>query len=169
VLPPTIGRFKFSCATLPVGALVTPPIQPPLSGLAASALPPRRGRCHAGLVFFWGSAYLDHMLSTFDFCLPTDTRSPSLDDALASQPVSMETKMRRRVLTVLGVLLMAILTIQTATAAARNARKSVRAPVPVIQQLRERQGLYAPAGVPSRSCDRFWCYEDGAPVSPSHK
>jgi uncharacterized membrane protein YjgN (DUF898 family) len=76
-------------------------------------------------------------------------------------------KMRRRVLTVLGVLLIATLTIQTATAAARNARKSVRAAVPVTQQPRE--GLSAPAAVHSRSCDRFWCYEDGAPVSASRK
>jgi hypothetical protein len=45
-------------------------------------------------------------------------------------------------LTVLGVLLIATLTIQTATAAARNARKSVRAAVPVTQQPRE--GLSAP-------------------------
>jgi len=71
--------------------------------------------------------------------------------------------MRRRVLTVLGVLLIATLTTQTATAAARNARKSARAPVPVAQQPRE------PAAVHSRSCDRFWCYEDGAPVSASRK
>jgi hypothetical protein len=69
--------------------------------------------------------------------------------------------MRKRVLTVLGVLLIAAaLTIQTATAAARNARKAARAPVPVTQQLRERHGLSAPAAVHNRSCDRFWCYED---------
>jgi ATP-dependent DNA ligase len=30
------------------------------------------------LVFFWGSAYLDYMPSTFDFCLPT--RSTSVPD-----------------------------------------------------------------------------------------
>ena len=69
--------------------------------------------------------------------------------------------MRKNVLTVLGVLLIAAaLTIQMATAAARNARKAARAPVPVTQQLRERHGLSAPAAVHNRSCDRFWCYED---------
>jgi ATP-dependent DNA ligase len=31
---------------------------------------------HGELVFFWGSAYLFHMPSTFDFCFPT--RSTSL-------------------------------------------------------------------------------------------
>jgi hypothetical protein len=71
----------------------------------------------------------------------------------------METKMRRRVLTVLGVLLVATLTVQTATAAARNARKSARVPVPVTQQLRERDGFSPSAAVHSRSCHRFWCYE----------
>jgi hypothetical protein len=78
-------------------------------------------------------------------------------------------KMRRRIWTVPGVLLIAILTIQTATAAARHARKSARAPVPVTQELRESHGLSVPAAVQVRSCDRFWCYEDGAPVSASRK
>jgi len=64
-------------------------------------------------------------------------------------------------LTVLGVLLIATLTIQTATAAGRNARKSARASVPATQQLS--------ATAAARSCDRFWCYEDGAPVPPSRK
>jgi hypothetical protein len=77
--------------------------------------------------------------------------------------------MRKRVLIVLGVLLIAASTIQMATAAARNARKAARAPVPVTQQLRESHRLSAPAAIHARSCDRFWCYEDGAPVSPSSK
>ena len=47
--------------------------------------------------------------------------------------------MRERILTVLGVLLIAALTIQTATAAARNVRKAARGAVPVTQQLRERR------------------------------
>jgi hypothetical protein len=68
--------------------------------------------------------------------------------------------MRKRVLTVLGVLLIAALTIQMATAAARHARKAARAPVPVTQQLRERHELSAPAVIHNRSCDRLWCYED---------
>jgi hypothetical protein len=70
-------------------------------------------------------------------------------------------------ITVLGGLLIATLTIQTATAAARNARKSARALVQVTQQLRERDGFSASTA--SRSCDRFWCYEDGVPVSAPRK
>ena len=77
--------------------------------------------------------------------------------------------MRKRILTVLGVLLIAALTIQTAAAAARNARKAARGSVPVTQQLRERHESSAPAAIQNRSCDRFWCYEDGAPVSVSRK
>ena len=76
---------------------------------------------------------------------------------------------RPQKITVLGVLLIATLTIQTATAAARNARKSARAPVPVTQQIRERDGFFAPAAVQSRTCDRLWCYEDGTAVSASRK
>jgi len=72
----------------------------------------------------------------------------------------METKMRKTVLTVLGVLLIAALTMQMATAAARNSRKAARAAAPVTQQLRERHGVSAPAAIHTRSCDRFWCYED---------
>jgi hypothetical protein len=71
----------------------------------------------------------------------------------------METKMRKNVLTVLGVLLIAALTIQMATAAARHARKAARAPVPVTQQLRERHPSTPPA-IHNRSCDIIWCYED---------
>jgi hypothetical protein len=54
---------------------------------------------------------------------------------------------RPQKITVLGVLLIATLTIQTATAAARNARKSARALVQVTQQLRERDGFSASAAV----------------------
>jgi hypothetical protein len=68
--------------------------------------------------------------------------------------------MRKTVLTVLGVLLIAALTIQMAAAAARRARKAARAPVPVTQQLRERHRLSTPAAIHNRSCDIIWCYED---------
>jgi hypothetical protein len=78
-------------------------------------------------------------------------------------------KMRKRVLIILGVLLIAASTIQMATAAARNARKAARVPAPVTQQPRDRHALSAPAAIQARSCDRFWCYEDGAPVSASRK
>jgi hypothetical protein len=79
----------------------------------------------------------------------------------------METKMRKRVLSIFGVLVIAVLTIQMATAAPRSARKAVR-PAPVTHQGRDAFGS-APAAVESRSCDRFWCYDDGAPVSPAGK
>jgi hypothetical protein len=68
--------------------------------------------------------------------------------------------MRKRVLTVVGVLLIATLTIQTATAAARHARKATRAPVPLTQQVRDSHALSATAPVHTRSCDIFACYED---------
>ena len=68
--------------------------------------------------------------------------------------------MRKRVLTVLGVLFIATLTIQTATAAARHARKAARAPVATTQQLRDSHAQAAPAPVHSRSCDIFACYDD---------
>jgi hypothetical protein len=68
--------------------------------------------------------------------------------------------MRKRVLTVLGVLLIATLTIQTGTAAARHARKATRAPVPLTQQVRDSHALSATAPVHTRSCDIFACYED---------
>jgi hypothetical protein len=92
----------------------------------------------------------------------------------------METRIGKRVLTGIGGLLIAALTIQTATAAAHNARKAARAPVPVAQQLRDafgsvdwtstaqsdysnynkRHGLSAPAADDNKSCDRLWCYEN---------
>jgi len=88
--------------------------------------------------------------------------------------------MQKRVLTVIGVLLSAALAIQTATAAARGARKSARAPDPVTQQQRGafgsvdwpstarsghsyysgRHGLSAPAAGDNKSCDIIWCYEN---------
>jgi hypothetical protein len=69
--------------------------------------------------------------------------------------------MRKRVLIVLGVLLIAASTIQMATAAARHAQKATRAHVPVTQQqLRERHGPPAPAATHTRGCDIFACYED---------
>jgi hypothetical protein len=68
--------------------------------------------------------------------------------------------MLKRVLTALGVLLIAASTIQVATAAARHARKAARAPIPLTQQVRDSHALSAPAPVHSRSCDIFACYED---------
>jgi predicted homoserine dehydrogenase-like protein len=76
---------------------------------------------------------------------------------------SMETKMRTRILTIAGMLLVAVSTMETA--AARNLRKVTRAPHSAAQQLRdgtglrpEDQGMSAPTAVDNRSCDIFWCY-----------
>jgi hypothetical protein len=74
---------------------------------------------------------------------------------------SMEAKMRKRVLTVLGVLLIAASTMQMATAAVRNARKAARVHVSVNQQLRDTpHKLSAPAAIDNKSCDTTWCYEN---------
>ena len=67
--------------------------------------------------------------------------------------------MRKRVLSILSVLTIAALTIQMATAAPRSPRKAVRAPAPVNHQFRDAFGSAANA-VGSKSCDRFWCYEN---------
>ena len=67
--------------------------------------------------------------------------------------------MRKRVLSIFGVLVTAVLTIQMATAAPRSARKAARAQAPVTHQVRDAFGS-APAAVHSRSCDIFACYED---------
>ena len=74
----------------------------------------------------------------------------------------METKMRTRVLTVLGVFLVAASMSQIEMAAARGIRT---APHAATQQLRdgvpsrpEHHGMSAPAAVDNRSCDIFWCY-----------
>jgi hypothetical protein len=68
--------------------------------------------------------------------------------------------MRKRVLTVLGVLLIAALTIPTATAA-RHSRKPARAPVRATQQPRDvNHGPSAPAATGNKSCDIIWCYQD---------
>ena len=88
--------------------------------------------------------------------------------------------MQKRVLTAISVLLSAALAIQTATAAARGARKSTRASDAVTQQQRDafgsvdspstarsghsyyggRHGLSALAAGDNKSCDIIWCYEN---------
>jgi len=79
--------------------------------------------------------------------------------------------MQKKVLTAIGVLFSAALTIQTATAAARSARKAARAPDRVAHQLRDaapsgysdfsgRHGLSAPAANGNKNFDIIWCYED---------
>jgi poly(3-hydroxybutyrate) depolymerase len=62
----------------------------------------------------------------------------------------------KRVLTVLGVLLMAASTVQTASAA-RHGRKPAHAFV--TQQSRDARA-YAPASSNTRSCDIIWCYQN---------
>ena len=64
--------------------------------------------------------------------------------------------MRRGVLTVLAVVLMAAVTIQPADAA-RHGRKSARAAA--TQQHRDPRPA-APAASGTRSCDVIWCYQN---------
>ena len=67
---------------------------------------------------------------------------------------SPETTMRRRVLTVLAAVLMAVVTIQTADAA-RHGRKPARGAAT------QQQGDTRPAASGgTRSCDVIWCYQD---------
>jgi hypothetical protein len=90
--------------------------------------------------------------------------------------------MRKKVLAVLGVLLVAASTSQMEAAAARSIRKVARAHHSATRPLRndfaigsvnwpstassdhsnhhERHGLSAPAAVENKSCDRLWCYEN---------
>ena len=67
--------------------------------------------------------------------------------------------MRKIVWIILGVLAIAALTIQVATAAPRSARKEVRAPAPVVHHIRDAFGS-VPSAVGSKSCDIFWCYDN---------
>jgi hypothetical protein len=75
----------------------------------------------------------------------------------------METKMRKLVLTVFGVLLVTGLAIETAAATAHHARKAMRAPVSSTRQPRDAFGSVpsaAPADTGTRSCDIVYCYPD---------
>ena len=67
--------------------------------------------------------------------------------------------MPKRVLTVLGALLVAALTTEAATAA-RHVRKSARASAQATQQFRGQRGVSAPAASDAKSCDVVWCYSD---------
>jgi hypothetical protein len=71
----------------------------------------------------------------------------------------MEAEMRKRMLGILRVLIIAALSIQMAIAAPRSARKAARAPAPVNHQIRDAFGAASNA-VGSKSCDIFWCYEN---------
>jgi hypothetical protein len=75
----------------------------------------------------------------------------------------METKMRKLVVTVFGVLLVTGLAIETAAATTHHARKAVRAPVSSTRQPRDAFGSVpsaAPADTGTRSCDIVYCYPD---------
>jgi hypothetical protein len=67
--------------------------------------------------------------------------------------------MRKRVLSIVGVLIFAVLTIQMAMAAPRSPRKVARAPALITHQFRDAFGS-APKITGSKSCDIFWCYEN---------
>jgi hypothetical protein len=67
--------------------------------------------------------------------------------------------MRKGVLTVLALLLIAALTTEMATAA-RHIRKAARGSATVPQQLRKPHGFSAPAASDAKSCDVVWCYSD---------
>jgi len=78
---------------------------------------------------------------------------------------SMETKMRTRVLTIAGVLLVVGSVSQIEAAAARSLQTATRALHPINQRLRdsvgprpEHQRASAPVAADNKSCDRFWCY-----------
>jgi hypothetical protein len=78
---------------------------------------------------------------------------------LALNKPQMETKMRKRVLSILGALVIAALTIPTANAASPRVPKAARAPAPVAHQFRDAFGS-APKPIGSKSCDIFWCHEN---------
>jgi hypothetical protein len=67
--------------------------------------------------------------------------------------------MRKRILLRLGVLVIAALTIQTATAATLHTQRAARNPAHVTHQVRDAFGS-APEAVGSKSCDIIWCYEN---------
>jgi len=66
-------------------------------------------------------------------------------------------------LSILGLLVIVVLTSQMAIAAPRSARKSARAPASVALQSRDALGSASKA-TGSKSCDRFWCYENWPPT-----
>jgi hypothetical protein len=74
--------------------------------------------------------------------------------------------MRKIVLRIVCALVIVSLPTQMAGAAPRSERKMVRAPVHAARQFREAHDSMpnsAPNSAPrpgSKSCDRFWCYEN---------
>ena len=67
--------------------------------------------------------------------------------------------MRKRILSILGVLAIVALTMQVANAAPPRARKPARAPASITHQFRDVFGS-ATEVVRSRSSDILWCYEN---------
>ena len=83
--------------------------------------------------------------------------------------------MRKKVLTILGVLLVAVSASRMEKAAGRSVLKKTGAPHPQTQQLRdgfaltarwdrsnhtEQHGLSSLKAVENKSCDIIWCYEN---------
>jgi hypothetical protein len=70
-----------------------------------------------------------------------------------------ETEMRKRVLSVLGVLVVSALTAQVAAAAPHSGGKAARASARLNRQFRD---VFDSASKPveTKSCDIIWCYPD---------
>jgi hypothetical protein len=70
-----------------------------------------------------------------------------------------ETEMRKRVLSVLGVLVVSALTAQVAAAAPHSSGKAARASARLNRQFRD---VFNSASKPvdTKSCDIIWCYPD---------
>jgi hypothetical protein len=66
--------------------------------------------------------------------------------------------MRKRLLSVLGILAIATFAAQMAVAAPHSTRKAVRVPPPATHQFRD--GFAAARRAENKSCDMFWCYEN---------
>jgi hypothetical protein len=67
--------------------------------------------------------------------------------------------MRKSVLNILGILAIAALTVQTASATPRHEQKTARVPAPATQQFRNALGATT-APIREKSCDIIWCYEN---------
>ena len=63
-----------------------------------------------------------------------------------------------RLLSVLGMLAIAAFAAQMAIAAPHSTRRAARVAPPITHQFRDASA--PPRAIESKSCDRFWCYEN---------